>query len=85
MASRAKQLLTGSFGHFAPGQVISGVPESTVAAWVAAGVAEYDSEPPVPAPPEHDEPEMAVASAPEAAVVRRTSARAPRRAQKRRG
>ena len=82
---RATRFLTGAFGQFTPGQVISGVSEATAAAWTAAGAAEGIGQVEIESPPEIIEPEMAVTAAPEAAVIRRTSARAPQRPQKRKG
>ena len=53
MTTRALQTLNSGFGTFVRGDPLTGVPDTVVAAWIAAGVAAYDPKPirePDPAP-----------------------------------
>lgn len=72
MTTRAVRLIAGGFGTFAPGTLITGVPEAVLAEWILAGVAVRDR-------PTRAEPEMAALTPPETASVRRAAPHHPSR------
>lgn len=45
MTAHAIQIINSGFGTFVKGDRLAGIPDVTVAAWVAAGIAAYDPEP----------------------------------------
>lgn len=57
MSAHATAKINSGWGTFVPGDPLVDVPDGTVAAWVAGGVAAFDADPPTPPPVlDDDEP-----------------------------